>query len=92
MPKFITRVELHGATWQDYDNLHQQMEARGFSRIIVADDGQRYHLPTAEYVCTMNATPADVHARALQAAVVTGKPSSIIACQYDGCSFTLPVA
>ena len=50
MPKFITRVELHGPTQgEDYSKLHSAMEKHGFSRTITSDKGNTYHLPTAEY-------------------------------------------
>ena len=50
MPQFITRVELHDATWQNYQTLHAAMEAENFSRTIQGSDESCYHLPTAEYV------------------------------------------
>jgi hypothetical protein len=49
MPRFTTRVELHGASEDDYKRLHAAMEARGFSRQIESTDGTSYWLPTAEY-------------------------------------------
>jgi hypothetical protein len=48
MPKFTVRVELHGASEAQYDELHEAMEAEGFVRWIKAA-GQKYQLPTAEY-------------------------------------------
>jgi hypothetical protein len=50
MPTFITRVEMHGATGEDYNKLHTAMERAGFSRIVVSTQNVRYHLPTAEYI------------------------------------------
>lgn len=49
MAKFSVRVELHAASYVDYEKLHASMERRGFSRMIKADGGKTYHLPTAEY-------------------------------------------
>ncbi len=34
MAKFTTRVELHNATGEDYNTLHDAMESVGFSRLI----------------------------------------------------------
>ena len=34
MPDFTIRVELHGATGDDYDKLHSAMQKRGFVRTI----------------------------------------------------------
>jgi hypothetical protein len=50
MGQFTVRVELHRAsTSQDYEELHEAMEAKGFSRTFVSNDGDTCHLPTAEY-------------------------------------------
>jgi len=49
VPSFTTRVELHGADWEDYQLLHKKMAAQGFSRTITSDDGKRYNMPPAEY-------------------------------------------
>jgi len=49
MAKFTTRAELHNATAENYNELHNAMESVGFSRLISAPDGARYHLPWAEY-------------------------------------------
>jgi hypothetical protein len=48
MTKFTVRIELHGADDDDYENLHETMEEKGFFRWIEAD-GTKYRLPTAEY-------------------------------------------
>jgi len=49
MPRFTTRVELQGATREDYSRLQSAMERRGFSRTIKSDEGIVYVLPDAEY-------------------------------------------
>ena len=49
MPRFTTRVELQGATREDYMRLQSAMERRGFSRTIKSDEGIVYVLPDAEY-------------------------------------------
>ena len=59
MARFTVRVELHRATEGDYEQLHSAMEAEGFSRLLTSDEGETYHLPTAEYnVETNNSTSA----------------------------------
>jgi hypothetical protein len=51
MASFNIRVELKGTpAGEDYEKLHTAMMRAGFSRIIIDDDGVRYHLPPAEYV------------------------------------------
>jgi hypothetical protein len=52
MSDFTVRVELHGATADDYNNLHDAMAKYGFYRAFVAFDGHTYELPTAEYAHT----------------------------------------
>ena len=49
MASFTVRVELHQATWVDYETLHAAMAQKGFSRQIKGDDGKTYQLPLAEY-------------------------------------------
>jgi len=53
MAQFTIRVELHGATAEQYETLHQRMETAGFHRAIAGVDasGQQgwWQLPTAEY-------------------------------------------
>lgn len=50
MSTYIVRVELHGASGSDYNELHDAMKSSGFSRNIVSSEGRAYQLPTAEYV------------------------------------------
>jgi hypothetical protein len=78
MARFTVRIELHDAQWADYDTLHAAMERQGFSRLITADDGQRYQLPWAEYDGTANITSMDILGIAQSAANSTGKRNSIL--------------
>ena len=87
MAAFMTRIELHNATWQDYENLHRQMEAAGFSRTIQGGDGVWYKLPTAEYVIYTNLTIDQVRALAKGCANSTGKNSSVLTCQYTNAAW-----
>ena len=50
MAQFTIRVELHGATPKDYENLHTSMSSNGFEKTIYSSEGVRYKLPEAEYV------------------------------------------
>ena len=50
MAKYLVRVELHSATWDDYERLHAEMANRGFSREVTSDSGGTFQLPTAEYI------------------------------------------
>jgi hypothetical protein len=72
MPRFVTRVELHDADYNDYEALHSAMEAEGFERTITSGDDVTYHLPTAEYYCETALTRHDVLAAARRAAARFG--------------------
>jgi hypothetical protein len=49
MTNYTTRVELHGADEDEYEALHDAMEAEGFVRWIENSSGEKLRLPTAEY-------------------------------------------
>ncbi|GAA5100874.1 hypothetical protein GCM10023210_39820 [Chryseobacterium ginsengisoli] len=50
MAKFIIRVELHNANYQDYETLHDSMYKEGFSKTIQDElTKEWFNLPTAEY-------------------------------------------
>jgi hypothetical protein len=87
MATFTTRVELHGATRDDYETLHDAMEGEGFSRKIKGDDGTRYHLPEAEYTISGVLTRTDVLDRAERAADQTGRSSSLLVTEAVGRSW-----
>jgi len=78
MTKFTTRVELHSATPEDYEELHTAMKAEGFLRTIKSDDGKLYELPTAEYNKLGNYTIKQVFDSAVRAAKKTGKSHGVI--------------
>lgn len=83
MAKFLVRVELHGATWDDYEALHAEMAYRGFSREVTGDDGCTYQLPTAEYVIHTDGALEAVRTLAAQAAQATGRKFGVIAAEYS---------
>ncbi|QIP56860.1 hypothetical protein [Hafnia alvei] len=60
MAKFTVRVELHKADSEDYESLHEKMEAKGYKREVKGSDGKMYQLPNAEYVCDKEKTPSQV--------------------------------
>ncbi|EMR8965805.1 DUF2622 domain-containing protein [Yersinia enterocolitica] len=49
MSRFTVRIELHNADSDEYESLHEKMEAKGYSREITATSGKTYRLPDAEY-------------------------------------------
>jgi hypothetical protein len=84
MAKFTVRVELHSASYSDYETLHASMERHGFSRFIKADDGKTYHLPTAEYVRSGELTRQQVLDSAKDAAAETGKTFAVLVTESEG--------
>jgi hypothetical protein len=79
MANFFARVELHSATYADYENLHSYMQQRGYPRFIKGDDGKNYQLPTGTYVSAGSHTSADGALQdAVAAATATGRNSSVI--------------
>ena len=84
MPNFIARVELHSASYADYENLHVFMQQNGYLRTIRADDGNTYQLPTGTYVSTGTFSSSDVALRAaINAADATGKKSAVIIADWN---------
>lgn len=84
MAKFTVRVELHSASYSDYEKLHASMERHGFSRLITADDGKIYHLPTAEYVRSGELARQQALDSAKTAAAETGKSFAVLVTESDG--------
>ncbi|AST27083.1 hypothetical protein [Ralstonia pseudosolanacearum] len=88
MTGFTTRVELHAAKAEDYDRLHEAMEAQGFKRSITSDDGVAYDLPTAEYYYEGNVTRNNVLEKTKVAAGKTGKKYGILVTEGNGWAWT----
>lgn len=84
MAKFSVRVELHAASYADYEKLHASMERRGFSRLIKSDGGKTYHLPTAEYDGGGDLTCQQVLEFAKAAAAETGKSFEVFVTESAG--------
>lgn len=78
MSSFITRIELHSASYSDYENLHREMGKQGFSRTIKSDDGITWQLPTAEYEINSNQKCSDIRQKAAIAATATGKSFAVL--------------
>jgi hypothetical protein len=74
MTSFLTRVELHGGSPDDYATLNTAMESAGFSRILRGDSGApAVYLPTGQYVGNGELTAAQVSQLAQGAALKTKK-------------------
>lgn len=84
MASFTVRVELHAATYLDYETLHSKMEAQGFSRQITSDSGYTYHLPTAEYSISSDSTRSQVLEWAKWAVRATQKLGAVLVTESAG--------
>lgn len=84
MALFTVRVELHNADSDDYENLHQRMEAAGFSRTITTQSGEVYHLPDAEYSYTGDQTTEFVRDLARDTAKKIKANPAILVTKSDG--------
>lgn len=90
MANYLARVELHKATYEDYETLHEAMRQRGFSRVIVANDRKKYRLPTGTYVVEgTNATLEQAYNAATAAATDTGKSFWAIVVDWASARFSL---
>ncbi|HIA3149238.1 TPA: hypothetical protein ACWP3N_005432, partial [Escherichia coli] len=56
MASFTVRVELVGASSDDYNRLHEAMESRRYFREIQDGAGNWFYLPDAEYTAEKNAS------------------------------------
>lgn len=87
MATFMTRIELHGAVYQDYVNLHAYMSQEGFTTTILGNDGALYQLPAAEYDLTANCTLVQAREKASRAAQKTLKSYAVLAVEYSGAAW-----
>ncbi|EOC9629683.1 hypothetical protein [Enterobacter ludwigii] len=88
MSNFTIRVELHNADSDDYDVLHKNMEAKGYSREITAN-GKTYQLPSAEYVCTKNLTATEIRDEVLNIAKKVKPSPDVLVTKSDGRAWCL---
>ena len=73
MTSFVTRVEIHNGSAEDYLNLNTVMEAAGFSRAIQSSEGTAVCLPTGQYIGNGELTAGEVSLLAQSAALKTKK-------------------
>ena len=79
MAAFTVRVQLEGANGEDYQKLHELMEASGYSREITGDNGKIYKLPDAEYDTSKDATREEIRDQVRKiAASVKPNPSVLV--------------
>ncbi|WP_175785468.1 hypothetical protein [Burkholderia ambifaria] len=79
MADYLVRVELHGASDDEYEVLHVQMASFGFYRTIQSTTGPSYPLPTGTYWGQSEYGGSAVIDFANAACNAVGKPRSIVA-------------
>ena len=90
MPNYLARVELHKATSDDYEVLHEAMRQRSFSRAISSNDQSKYRLPTGTYVAEHSGRTLDqIYDAATAAANATGKSSWVLVVDWQSGKFNL---
>jgi len=63
MSKYIVRVELHHADYQDYEQLHAAMEKKGFARKVQGSMVRYTIFPEAEYFVSTQRDISEVQGR-----------------------------
>ncbi|MDE1479980.1 hypothetical protein KKJ17_14905 [Xenorhabdus bovienii] len=89
MADFTVRVELHKADASDYELLHEKMEAKGYSKEIKDSSGEKYKLPSAEYVTTKNKTSSEVRDEVEKIASSVKKNPYVLVTKSDGTAWLL---
>ena len=89
MQKFITRVELHGASPGDYELLHVEMASRHFARTVISNDGKSYTLPSGTYVSHGELSVEAVRNLAQQASAITGRDCWVMSAAYTEAAWRL---
>jgi hypothetical protein len=87
MPSFTTRIELHHASREDYETLHQRMRAGGFSTTITGSNGKTYHLPPAEYRISAQWNVETVRDTAYAIAATVKQNPAVLVTEGDNCAW-----
>jgi hypothetical protein len=88
MANYLARVELLLAGPEDYEQLHLNMQQRGYVRKITGDDGVVYRLPTGTYFVFGTSAALSVALNAaVDAAAETGKQSAVIVTDWQSTSW-----
>lgn len=87
MADFTVRIELRNADGNDYENLHEKMEAHGYSRDIESNTGEMFKLIDAEYVTQKNLTVSEVRDEAKILAESVKSPVRVLVTESAGRSW-----
>ncbi|MDX7992614.1 hypothetical protein [Xenorhabdus littoralis] len=89
MADFTVRVELHKANADDYELLHEKMDAKGYSKEISLSSDKKYKLPSAEYVATKNKTTSEVRDEVVKIASSVKKNPNVLITKSAGRAWCL---
>lgn len=89
MAHFTVRVELHRGFKEDYLVLHKAMIQLKFVNYVIAEDGGKWLLPSAEYNLTGDYTKEEVLNLVITAAKKTGKNNWVIVTKSAGRAWVL---
>lgn len=84
MAQFTIRVELHGAEWDDYEQLASALAQKNITDVLTDDQGVKYKMPPAEYQYQGNCTAAELREICVAAAKTTGKAHAILVTKSAG--------
>lgn len=88
MSSFTVRIELHGASREDYERLHEKMRTGGFRTTIKGDNGVTYQMPPAEYRLENSALSAVQVQQKASAIAGTVRPNAVFVTQGDICAWS----
>jgi hypothetical protein len=89
---YLARVELNGAAHAAYEDLHREMERRGYQKEIAANDGLKYSLPPGTYyVAQATVSLERAYSAAKEAADATGYRNEVLVAEVNSSRFDLRV-
>ena len=83
MPRFTVRIELHEASWDQYEELHKNMSLQGFTDTIETQKST-VQMPPAEYNFDGALTKEQVLDKAKIAAVSIVKKYAVLVTESNG--------
>ncbi|NEG85089.1 hypothetical protein GQQ15_06385 [Pantoea agglomerans] len=91
MSDFTVRVVLENANGEDYENLHELLALRGYSREITGDSGRVFKLPDAEYNASKDLTIEELRNEVMGIAAQVKEHYYVLVTKANGRSWYLKV-
>jgi len=83
MARFTVRVELHDASWEQYEKLYEKMATQGFTDTIPTT-GDAVKMPPAEYNFDGQATKEQVLEKAKSCAAQVVRKYAVLVTESNG--------